>query len=283
MFCFIYFTRNNDINYSIKVKRILSSYKSYIQRILNPFEYEHYKVITLASFKEMLDIRDTVHSPILMYENEDQTCSIFVIPTNTDLLYLYEIKVADYEEIYQTEKKDELGNTIIEKEVIVEKPVEVIKEVIVEKEVEVVIEKPVEVIKEVIVEKPVIVTKEVIVEKVVKEPVEVPNTIKVVKVERKEKPIILEQKVDKPIVLEEKEKPVKNKPKEVIKLEATPIVKETPKNKEKVKVQKTKPNKTKYRSNNVSELLIKLVTAKTSLEGRDPRDHQTYKKTKKDK
>ena len=97
---FLYLTRNNDINYSIKIKKIINNYKSYIQRILNPFEYDAYKVIKLSSFTEMLDIRDTVRSPILMYENEDQTCSTFVIPTNTDLLYLYEIKVADYEEIY---------------------------------------------------------------------------------------------------------------------------------------------------------------------------------------
>ena len=67
----------------IEIKKIINNYKSYIQKILNPFEYDAYKVITVATFKELLDIRDTVRSPILMYENEDQTCSTFVIPTNT--------------------------------------------------------------------------------------------------------------------------------------------------------------------------------------------------------
>ena len=79
---------------------------------------------------------------------------------------------------YQIEKYGLLtvdGQTVIEKEIIKEVPVEVIKEVIIEKPIEVlkeievikevVLEKPVEVIKEVIIEKPIETIKEVIVEK----------------------------------------------------------------------------------------------------------------------
>ena len=59
-----------------------------------------YQVLALTSFNEMLDIRDTVQSPILMYENEDKTCATFFIPTQSKTLYLYEIKVDDYDQIY---------------------------------------------------------------------------------------------------------------------------------------------------------------------------------------
>ena len=97
---FTYLTRNTDINYSIKVKRIVNSYKSYIQRITNEFDTHEYQLLNVSTFNEMLDIRDTIQSPILMFENEDKTCTTFVIPTNTKLLYSFEIKVDDFDEIY---------------------------------------------------------------------------------------------------------------------------------------------------------------------------------------
>ena len=101
---FVYLTRNTDINYEIKVNRIISSYKSYIQKIINPFNEEGYQLLFLDTFREMLEIRDTIQSPILMNENEDKTCTRFIIPTHTKLLYVFEIKVDDYDEIYKTEE-----------------------------------------------------------------------------------------------------------------------------------------------------------------------------------
>ena len=100
---FIYLTRNEDINYNIRVKRLVRAYESYIQRINNPFDAEGYQPLAVNSFAEMLGIRDTIQQPILMNENEDCTCTKFVIPTNTKLLYVYEIKVDDYDEIYGKE------------------------------------------------------------------------------------------------------------------------------------------------------------------------------------
>ncbi len=97
---FIFITRNHDINYSIKVKRILNAYRSYIQIISNEFDTEGYQLLCVDSFTDMLSIRDTLQSPILMNENEDETRTVFIIPTATRMLYLYEIKVDNYDEIY---------------------------------------------------------------------------------------------------------------------------------------------------------------------------------------
>lgn len=104
---FAYTTRNYDINYTIKVKRIVSSYKSYIQKIENVFDTTGYNVLRVSTFVELLGIRDTIQSPVLMSENEDKTCTTFFIPTNTNLLYVYELKVENYDEIYgvSTENK----------------------------------------------------------------------------------------------------------------------------------------------------------------------------------
>lgn len=96
LLAFIYLTRTDDITYSSKVKKILSQYKSYIQKINNLFDDSSYQVIMVDTFDEMLEIRDTIQAPILMHENEDKTCAKFFIPTDSKLLYLYEIKIDVY-------------------------------------------------------------------------------------------------------------------------------------------------------------------------------------------
>ena len=87
------FTRNNHIDYARKVKKLLSSYKSYIQKINNPFNPEGYQVLHVNTFAELLDIRDTLQMPVLMYENDDQTCSQFFIAAPPQIMYIYEVKV----------------------------------------------------------------------------------------------------------------------------------------------------------------------------------------------
>ncbi len=104
---FIFLTRNHDINYSIKVKRILNAYRSYIQKINNAFDTDGYQVLYVDTFSEMLSIRDTLQSPILMNENEDETKTVFIIPTAARMLYLYEIKVENYDEIYASRVESE--------------------------------------------------------------------------------------------------------------------------------------------------------------------------------
>lgn len=98
---FVYVTRNDDINYEIKIKRLLANYKSYIQRIQNAFDREGYQVLLVSSFNELLEIRDTLQSPILMCENEDKTKTDFIIPTHSNILYIHEIKVEDYDDLYR--------------------------------------------------------------------------------------------------------------------------------------------------------------------------------------
>ena len=99
---FVFITRNEDVNYTNKVRKILSSYRSFIQQINGQFDSEGYQIVPIKTFIEMLNIRDTIQSPILMFENLDQTVTEFVIPTNTKILYTFEIKVDNYDDIYGT-------------------------------------------------------------------------------------------------------------------------------------------------------------------------------------
>ena len=104
---YVYSTRNEDINYSIKVNKLYNSYRSYIQKLANGFDDNGYQILQLGSFIDMLTIRDTIMSPILMSENEDQTMTRFLIPTDTKVLYVYEIKVENYDELYNNVNKDD--------------------------------------------------------------------------------------------------------------------------------------------------------------------------------
>lgn len=106
---FIYITRNEDVNYAIKVKKLLNAYRSFIQQIEGEFDDEGYQIVQIKSFNEMLGIRDTIQSPILMSENRDETMTRFLIPTNTKILYVFEIKVDNYDAIYGIYEEESHG------------------------------------------------------------------------------------------------------------------------------------------------------------------------------
>ena len=130
---YVVLTRDKHIDYARKVQRTLSSYKSYIQKIINPFDTEGYQVLYLSRFTEMLEIRDTLQMPILMYENEDRTCASFFIATNTKVLYLFEIKVEDDEEEIEIVEEPEIEEPVEEvEEPIAEEIAEEIEEPVAE-------------------------------------------------------------------------------------------------------------------------------------------------------
>ena len=115
---YAYTSRNVDITYDIKVARLVRNYKSFIQKIRNHFDISENRVLFIDTFDEMLEIRDTIQSPILMDENDDRTLTRFIIPTNTELLYVHEIKVDDYDDIYgaKTETDDAAADELTAEE-----------------------------------------------------------------------------------------------------------------------------------------------------------------------
>ena len=100
LIAFAYFTKNEDVTYANRVRKILNSYRSFIQRIYGEFDTEGYQIVLIKTFVELLGIRDTIQSPVLMCENTDETRAQFLIPTNTKILYIFEIKVDNYDELY---------------------------------------------------------------------------------------------------------------------------------------------------------------------------------------
>lgn len=97
----IYITKNHDVNYYNKIKRLVNNYRSFIQRIEGGFDTTGYQIVIISTFREMLAIRDTIQSPVLLSENTDKTRAQFFIPTSTKLLYLFEVKVDNYDKLYK--------------------------------------------------------------------------------------------------------------------------------------------------------------------------------------
>ncbi len=196
---FIYATRNEDVNYTIKVQRLLSAYRSFIQQIDGEFDTTGYQIVLIKTFVEMLGIRDTIQLPVLMSENKDQTKTQFLIPTNTKLLYVFEIKVDNYDELYakveEPANEEPVVEELVEEEPVVEEPV---------------VEEPV---KEPVEEEPVV-AEPVIVEHVVVKPVMVEL---IVTEPATEEPIVEEPVIEEPVeepVAEEliEEKPIEEEP-----------------------------------------------------------------------
>lgn len=99
-------TRNAKTIYEKELKKILSNYKSYIQKVNNNFDLKGYQALKVDTFTDMLEIRDTIQQPILMVENNEKTGVYFIIPSNTKILYMYGIKISDIEKRLRNKKNN---------------------------------------------------------------------------------------------------------------------------------------------------------------------------------
>ena len=135
---FLYLTKNEDITYSARVRKILRTYGSYIQRMNGEFDAEGYQIVMIKTFTEMLGIRDTIQSPILASENSDETMTRFLIPTNTQILYIFELKVDNYDVIYNTpEPEPEITVEPLEPLILEEIDEEILEEAVAQPDIDI--------------------------------------------------------------------------------------------------------------------------------------------------
>lgn len=81
-------TRSAETMYDQQLKMILFNYKNYIQQTNNKVNEKDYKIIQINTFNEMIGLRDTIQSPILMYTEENERKTYFMI-INEGLLYTF--------------------------------------------------------------------------------------------------------------------------------------------------------------------------------------------------
>lgn len=80
--------RSAETMYAQELKQILFNYKSYIQRSNTPIDTKGYKVISINTFEEILGLRDTMQAPILMYTEEEEERTKFMILSDK-IMYIY--------------------------------------------------------------------------------------------------------------------------------------------------------------------------------------------------
>lgn len=87
-------TENEKALYNMKLRKIMMSYGSYIQKIGNEFEFGNRQMLEVKVFEDLLQIRETINKPILMTEVEDSMETYFFIATDEEI-YIYELKAGN--------------------------------------------------------------------------------------------------------------------------------------------------------------------------------------------
>lgn len=152
---FLTLTKTPNVDYANNVKKIIKNYSSHILQIKKKFSFVGYQVVELVIFNELLEIHDTIKQPILMHENDDKTCTNFIIPTESKIMYVYQVAIEGYEEpieqIFAGKKAEQQvikeesvqEEVYAEEETLEESQPEVVEE-IVEEVLEELVEEPIE-------------------------------------------------------------------------------------------------------------------------------------------
>jgi len=92
---FIKDTKDEKSVYKMRLRKIMSNYGSYIQKLNNEFIFDDdYQVLEIKSFEDLLQVRETINQPILMTEQKLAMETYFFIPSEKNV-YIYELKVGN--------------------------------------------------------------------------------------------------------------------------------------------------------------------------------------------
>lgn len=89
-------TETEEDKYNGQLKKILNNYGSYISKVEDEFDMQNYQILKVANFIDLLEIRDTIHIPIIMIEKKEQFMTYFIIPTANNILYFYSLGAMQY-------------------------------------------------------------------------------------------------------------------------------------------------------------------------------------------
>lgn len=87
-------TKNEKAVYNMRLKKIMSNYGSYIQKLNNEYDFEKRQILEVKSFEDLLQIKEILNKPILMTEKKFVMETFFFIP-NEDGVYVFELKAGN--------------------------------------------------------------------------------------------------------------------------------------------------------------------------------------------
>ena len=82
--------------YKNELSKIVNNYGTYISEVEDEFDMKDYQILKVKKFVDLLEIRDTMHIPIIMIENKENLVTCFIIPTDNKILYFYSLGVTQY-------------------------------------------------------------------------------------------------------------------------------------------------------------------------------------------
>ena len=88
-------TRTIKNIYDREIKKILNNYDGYIQKINNKYKIGTSQVIKVEKFEDMLEIRETLKTPILMLKNDRDDGTFFIIPAANGIIYAFALRMID--------------------------------------------------------------------------------------------------------------------------------------------------------------------------------------------
>lgn len=91
---FIKDTKDQKSVYNMELRKIMSNYGSYIQKLNNELTFDDCQILEIKSFEDLLQIRETINKPILMTEKASAMETYFFIPNDKDV-YVYEFKAGN--------------------------------------------------------------------------------------------------------------------------------------------------------------------------------------------
>lgn len=91
---FIKDTKDEKAVYNMRLRKIMSNYGSYIQKLYNEYDFDKYQILEIKSFEDLLQVRETINKPILMTEKKLAKETYFFIPSENDI-YVYELKAGN--------------------------------------------------------------------------------------------------------------------------------------------------------------------------------------------
>ena len=91
---FINDTKNEKSVYNMRLRKIMSNYGSYIQKLNNEYDFYGRQILEIKSFEDLLQIKETLNKPILMTEKTIAMETYFFIPSE-DNVYIYELKAGN--------------------------------------------------------------------------------------------------------------------------------------------------------------------------------------------
>lgn len=101
---FISGTKDEKGIYNTRIKRIMSNYGSYIQKINNEFDFSDNQILEVKSFEDLLQIKETLNEPILMTDKLSAMETYFFIPSEK-IIYVYELKMNNLRKIKEKRYK----------------------------------------------------------------------------------------------------------------------------------------------------------------------------------